>query len=283
VDNADAVLGPPVRFVGDLDDPWVASIADALPAGTTRVNCPGDLAGKLLEATTGILVLHRRVLTGSDAEWLARWRSERNPPDKVILCFGPHARYADLERWAALIDAAVPEATALDTIARHLTLANPAGRIGPIRSSASPRRRVAIVSTNVALRKTLAEACDNAGYSASGARDWSEAHAHAHGLAVWDVPVLDGDWPQALARRARVGPVVALIGFADRVLVTEARASGASACLELPVDLADLLAVLDRLPTPRNEHAHEVPPPPAAKRRSASASARVVADAGRDA
>lgn len=281
MDNADAVLGRPVCFAGDLDDPWVASIADALPAGTTRVNCPGDLAGKLPEATTGILVLHRRVLTGSDAEWLARLRSEPNPPERVILCFGPHARYADLERWAALIDVAVPEATALDTIARHMTPATPAGRIGPLRPSAGPRRRVVIVSANVALRKTLAEACEIAGYSASGARDWSEAHSH--GLAVWDVPVLEADWPQVLARRARVGLVVALIGFADRVLVTEARASGASACLELPVDLADLLAVLDRLPTPRNEHAHEVPPPPAAKRRSASASARVVADAGREA
>ena len=33
----------PVWFVGDLDDPWVASLADALPAGARRIACAGDL------------------------------------------------------------------------------------------------------------------------------------------------------------------------------------------------------------------------------------------------
>ena len=58
--------------------------------------------------------------------------------------------------------------------------------------------------------------------------------------------------------------MVALLGFADRATVGQARAHGASACLELPFDLADLVFVLDRLAAPRIEPAHEVPPPPAA-------------------
>ena len=43
----------PVWFVGDLDDPWVASLADALPAAARRISpvlgtftedCPGNAA-----------------------------------------------------------------------------------------------------------------------------------------------------------------------------------------------------------------------------------------------
>ncbi|MEJ7639102.1 MAG: hypothetical protein WKF75_14300 [Singulisphaera sp.] len=61
--------------------------------------------------------------------------------------------------------------------------------------------------------------------------------------------------------------MVALLGFADRATVGQARAHGASACLELPYDLADLVFVLDRLAASRAVPAHEVPPPPAAARR----------------
>ncbi|MEJ7639101.1 MAG: hypothetical protein WKF75_14295 [Singulisphaera sp.] len=41
-------------------------------------------------------------------------------PPRVVLCVGPHAKHAELERLALLIDEVVPEATARDTIARHL-------------------------------------------------------------------------------------------------------------------------------------------------------------------
>ena len=275
MDDRDRDSGRSVWFVGDLDDPWVAMISEALPAATRRVRCPGDLPEALADPATApaVLVLHRAVLTRIDAERLARLRSGRTPP-RVVLCHGPHVRYADLDRWADLFDATVPEATACETIARRLS---PPGEGADRRPVAGPRPRVAVISANVALRQMLAETCEGAGYPVCPGRDWHAAPAT--GPAVWDVPVLEPDWPQSLASRGRADPVVALIGFADRALVTEARARGASACLELPLDLADLVAVLDRLTASRAEAAHEFPPAPVARRRPA----RAVADAGRDA
>jgi len=270
----------PVWFVGDLDDPWVASIADALPPGTRRVACPGDLGDTFTARgdgpAPGVVVLHRATLTGHDAERLARWRGGASAPQRVVLCFGPHVRHVDLERWAELAEVALPEATARDTIARHaLSPAQAAARTR--RPGVGPKARVVALSANASIRHTLVEACESAGYPCSAAREWSDAPATCP--VVWEVPVFDADWPQALARRTRVGPVVALFGFPDRAVVAEARARGASACLELPFDLADLTNALDRLPFPRNEPAHDVPPPPAARRRAA----RAVADVGRDA
>lgn len=290
-----------VCFAGDLEDPWVAAIADALsiarPRSATalsvrRVNFPGDLPDSLFDVgrTLDVLVLHRAVLTRRDAERLARWRSCRTPPARVVLCFGPHVRHADLERWATLVDATVPEATARESIARHVEPSDaPHGlgvaNHGPSRAT-GPRSRVAVVSTNSALRGLLAEAVEALGYVAAPARDWEDAAPDA--LAVWDVPVLEPSWPDALARRARLGPVVVLLGFADRTLVNQARARGASACLELPFDLADLAATLDRLTAAPatsstwNEPPHPTPPPPVSRRRETAPNARRVVEPGRE-
>ena len=154
-----------------------------------------------------------------------------------------------------------PRPRRVDTIARHL----PGGEVrapmalrGP-----GPGPCVSVVSDHFELRETLAEACEVAGYLARPVRDLSEAAPG--GLAVWDIPVLRTDWPRGLARRASAGPVVALLGFADRATVGQARAHGASACLELPFDLADLVFVLDRLAAPRIEprtRCRPLPPPP---------------------
>ena len=73
--------------------------------------------------------------------------------------------------------------------------------------------------------------------------------------------------------------MVALIGFADRALVTEAVPGARRPAWNCPLDLADLVAVLDRLTVPRAEPAHALPPAPAARR----VGRRPVADAGRDA
>ena len=110
-------------------------------------------------------------------------------------------------------------------------------------------------------RRTLADACETLGYPAEPASDWSEAAAT--GPAVWDVPVLEPDWPRAAgpadAARCRWS---SCCGFAGRALVGQARAQGASACLELPYDLLDLGHVLDRVTAPLGEPAHAVPPRP---------------------
>ncbi len=246
----------PIWFAGDLGDPWVAGIAGALPPGTRRLDCPADLP----EAWPGdgpapeVVVLHRATLHATDAQRVVRLRGRSEPPARVILCVGPHARAADIERWARLVDVILPEATARETVAHHAS-----GPETPPRPP-GPRPRVAVVAAGFELRTTLAEACRAGGYPAEPAVDWPDA---APGLvAIWDVPILEAGWPEKLARRARVAPVVALLGFADRATVDLARAHGASACLDLPCEVADLLNALDRVTSARiAEPARVVPPP----------------------
>ena len=102
----------PVWFVGDLDDPWIFSLAEALPAGTRRIACAGDLpagwpGGDALDAAgpPRVVVLQRTQLTPHDSEWLARLRSLPGAATaavpRVILVVGPYVRHADLERWSA--------------------------------------------------------------------------------------------------------------------------------------------------------------------------------------
>jgi hypothetical protein len=274
---------PPVWFVGDLDDPWVASLADVFPTGARRISCPGNLpddwAGTdswttAAGAAPRVVVVHRGWLSSVDAARLARlrsrWAGEASAP-RVILCVGPSVRHADLERWSAcgIIDGIVPEATARDTIGRHLGAAEV---VDVARWPALPRPRLAVVSASSELRRTLADACEALGYPAAPAADWSEAAAT--GPAIWDVPVLEPDWPRDLARRAGRGAVVVLCSFASRALVGQARAQGAAACLELPYDLLDLGHVLARVTAPLGEPAHTLPPRPASARRRARAAAR---------
>jgi CheY-like chemotaxis protein len=248
-------------FAGDLDDPWVVAIAEALPRDTLRIDCPVDLPEfwPIERPTPFALVLHRSNLTLTDAQRLLRLKARADQTPRVVLCLGPQTRYVDAERWSRLVDAVLPEATARETVARHAL----AIERRPIRSG-SPRPKISVVSTNYELRTTLAEAARSGGLAAEAISDVADAPP---GVAtVWDVPVLEPDWPDRLQRLAKSGPVVALLGFADRTTVTHARRSGASACLDLPCDVGDLLAVLDRVATVRLDHAHELPPPPVAMR-----------------
>lgn len=243
-------------FVGDLDDPWVRAIADALPENTARFACSGDLPATFPEdaAAVGTLVLHRAHLSLGDCERVRRLRTRRGTSVRIVLCVGPHARYRELERWNPLVDAILHEATARETVTRHVSpLSNTA-------HAAGPRPPVTVVSSLYEMRATLADACEAAGYPVTAVAGWQEPAGG--GLAVWDVPVLDDDWPVALAQQARHRRVVALLGIADRVTVSLARAQGAAACLDLPCDPHDLAFVLDRV-SRSLEPGHEVPPPPA--------------------
>lgn len=248
-------------FVGDLTDPWVKTIAGALPSSVTRIHCVGDLpdfrgSGQPAPRT---LVVHRPLLTPHDAEVLSRLRGTPEEAPRVVLCAGPHIRHVDLERWSPLYDVLVPEATAPDTIARHVR-GEPTGR-----TIAGSRPRLSVVSANFELRHALCDVCVAAGYPASPISGWPETNPG--GMAIWDVPVLEPSWPTELGRRSQTSQIVALIGFPDRAIVSEARNQGASACLELPCDVDDLIYVLDRLTLARSEPAHDVPPPPASLRR----------------
>lgn len=275
-----------VWFAGDLADPWVVAIADALAlaeAGPVRrFDAPGDLPDLLASGLPApdLLVVHRALLTRHDAERLARLRASRTPPTRVILCLGPYARYADLERWSPLVDSVLHEAVAAETIAARLSGDGsglvPAG----LRIERRNAPRIAVVSTNAALRQTLAEAVEASGYAATPSRDWGDAPPS--GPAVWDVPMLEPTWTQDLGRRTKLGPVVVLLGFADREQVLLARKAGASACLEMPFDLAELALALARTVVagrPQAQPAHPTPPPPAALGRVA----RRLAESGPDA
>lgn len=150
----------------------------------------------------------------------------------------------------------IPEATARETVLRNAL----ASERRP-RTTDGPRPRVAIVSANYELRTTLAEAARIGEFAVESVSEPAEAMP---GIAtVWDVPILEPDWPDRLASLTRTSPVVALLGFADRASVTLARRQGASAFLDLPCDLADLLNALDRITNVRQDQSHAVPPPPA--------------------
>lgn len=251
-----------VLLSGDPSDPWVAAIAAALPADTVRLPAPWgpgpwpDEAG----AAATVLVVHRDTLSDSEAAALDGARREGRF-SRLILCVGPLARYHQVQRWAAtgLADVVLPEAIAAEVVGRYLD-AQPAER------PPAPRRgrpQLALVSGQFELSAALAAACADAGYPTIPARDWRDAPRTP--LAVWDVPVLEPGWAEELASAARHRrSIVALVPFADRGLVSQARACGAAACLDLPCDPADLVFVLDRLagywvPT-RLEEGHELPP-----------------------
>ena len=250
-----------IWFAGDLDDPWVAAIAAALPRAAFRIDCPADLpeAWPIDRPTPFAIVLHRSNLTATDAQRLMRLKARADQAPRLVLCVGPHARYADVERWSRLVDVILPEATARESVARHA--------LGLERKPSGNRPRVAIVSTNFELRTTMAEAARLGGFAPEPIVDPADTPPGV--VAVWDVPVLEPEWPARLASLAKSSPVVALLGFADRSTVSLARRHGASVCLDLPCDIADLLGALDRLATVRpREPAHDVPPAPMGKKTS---------------
>ena len=209
-------------FAGDLDDPWVVAIAEALPRDALRLDCPGDLpeAWPIDRPTPFALVVHRSNLTPTDAQRVARLKARADRTPRVVLCVGPHARYAEVERWSRLVDAVIPEAIARETVARHALAIERKPR-----PSGGPRPKVAVVSTNYELRTILAEAARAGGFASEAISEPDDAPSGV--AAVWDVPILEPDWPARLAALARSGPVVALLGFADRQAVTLARQHGA--------------------------------------------------------
>ena len=235
--------GRPIWCAADPGDPLAGAILAALPASRTRaIACPGDLPAiwpKVGREAPRVVVVHRAHLGGTDRGRLARLRQKLGPDRRVILCVGPHARYADVERWLLLVDLVLPEAAAAETIAWHVGLAAPSPR-----TRAAAGRGVAVVSTGPALRGTWGAILRAVGHDPS---EHDRLEAVPPGCAVvWDVPVLEPDWPARLAARAALGPVVAAIGFLDRATRDQARRAGAVACLDLPGDLADLVLAVDR-------------------------------------
>jgi hypothetical protein len=286
-----------IWFFGDLHDPWVMSIADTLPApaGVVRFDCTGEPPRQPFDADRPprLIVVHRQRLDARDADRLKEWRTQgvsENAPS-LILCVGPYVRYEELERYSGLVDLVLSEATAVDVLARHAArmLDGRQARV-PIGSECGLLRLV-VATASGELCRTIAEACAAAGYRAEQAGDHVVGATNARArsgnepgsagervLTIWDVPVLE-EWMERLERHVRqTGPVVALMGFPDRTMVAFAKSKGAVACLELPLNLDDLIDVIDRFArtTPKESPAVTTwgePPhllPPRSRRRSAA-------------
>lgn len=236
-------LGSSVLFVGDLSDPWVAELAGAIPGERTRLAAIGEELPKAWPELAGrdaSLILHRPIPSRRDLERLRRLREGPAGPTLVVLCYGSHARYHQIEPWVPHVEATLPEATAAEVIGCHLD----PGWFGRRLAPAEPIP-VTVVSQNYELCLSLADISHRSGFPTRFARDWSEVSTG--GLAVWDVPILDPTWENQLQEAARNHTVITLIGFADRETVTLARSLGAAACLDLPCGPEELVFALDRL------------------------------------
>ncbi len=283
--------GPTIRFVGDLRDPWVTQILGSISglSDVHAVMCDGEVPDRLFEPDQPprLLILHRTRLSVADTARIALWRSV--PPSgstpRVILCFSPYVRYAEMERCSRGVDLAISEATAVETLPRHVNRLLE-GRDEPALQASDPDDLpVQVISSNHDLRAVLSDICQAAGFKMTSGREltapWQARAAGVDGaatkvLTLWDVPVLEPDWTTWLEERAKLSPVLALLGFADRATVSQARASGAEACLDLPVDVNDLVHVIERLNRKvrsdaaskvegRIEPAHTVPPAPVSR------------------
>ncbi|MDB5349515.1 MAG: hypothetical protein JWN86_762 [Planctomycetota bacterium] len=264
---------PAALFLGELSDPWVAEIADAMPGKTVRLahgSTPGEDELGSVEAAA-VIVVHCAILGPREGEAL-RLLKERDgtAPPRLVLCIGPHVRSLDLERWAGVADVVLPEATASETIARH---------VGTWPRPRVARPAITVIGGAFECRRVLADMCLRAGYAATAYATWDDAPLAP--LAIWDVPVLEDDWDRVLRDKSARREVVAILGFADRATVARARAAGATACLDNTCEPADLAFVLDRIATRlAMDPPHPVPPAPKTAMRVARPPA--VADPGRN-
>jgi hypothetical protein len=281
----DAVEGR-IWFLGDLSDPWVVTIAEALPASlrAVRIDCAGELPERPFDQgrRPRLIILHRHRLTARDAQRMREWRepAESDVLPALILCVSPYVRYEELERWSGLANVVLPESAAPNVLARHIARLLEEPRARPARGDGAGFR-IEVAGGNDELIRTLVEACTRAGHRAEQLDEryvgeaWAPRNPAASStervLTIWEVPVLEPGWPERLERRARAtGPVIALFSFADRTIVAQAKALGAVACLELPCHLDDLFDVIDRTtratlpenwPVPaRLEPPHVLPP-----------------------
>jgi hypothetical protein len=292
--------GPTIRFVGDLGDPWVMEILDSISdlSEVHAVMCVGDIPDRLFEPDQPprLLIVHRTRLSQADAARIEQWRSvpRVNALPRVILCFSPYVRYAELERCSRGVDLAISEATAVETLSRHVSRLLERRDEPPRAAPAADCLPVHVISSNHELRAVLSEICLAAGFKVSSGREFTAQwqgraavadRAASPMLTLWDIPVLEPDWPRLLEERTKLGPVVALLEFADRATVGQARASGAAGCLDLPLDVNDLVHVIERVNwklrsdsstkfAGRIEPAHAVPPGPVSRAKRGRAAIR---------
>lgn len=251
----------PIWFLGDLEDAWACRLLKSTQsvADVWAVSCREGLPDGLLATSPvpQVLVLHRSRLSLADVSKIEGWRTGARSAllPRVLLCYGPFVRHAELERCGRVVDLMLPEATAGDTLPGQLrglleeSIREPA--------EASDRMRtIDVISTEYSLREVLCEACTAAGHRVAGHMRPELDHSPSgqvvgvngeQPVIIWDVPVLEAGWPESLSKLSRKGPVVALLGFADRATVEIARERGAAVCLDMPLNLVDLYRAIDAL------------------------------------
>src|SRR5262249_41956745 len=112
-------------FAGDLDDFWVASIASALGTPVCQIHCPSNLPEAWPESVrqAELVVVHRGTLCAVDIERLRALRMRAAEPGaravRVLLIYGPHARYSELQRTSSVVDVLIPESIAADVVGRY--------------------------------------------------------------------------------------------------------------------------------------------------------------------
>ena len=226
--------GPTIRFVGDLGDPWVMEILGSISdlSEVHAVMCAGEVPDRLFEPDQPprLLIVHRTRLSQADTARIEQWRSvpRVNALPRVILCFSPYVRYAELERCSRGVDLAISEATAVETLSRHVSRLLERRDEPPRAVPAADCLPVQVISGNHELRAVLSEICLAEGFKVSSGREFTaqwqgrivgydsnrvidhttddkigilshEATGAANQvLTLWDVPVLEPDWPRLL-------------------------------------------------------------------------------------
>ena len=262
--------GPIHWFVGDLGDPWSATIARALPGFSLQIPWKEEWESR---PAPDAMVLHLANPSPSEHQRILRWREGLiGDMPRLILVVGPHARQAELDRWQGVASDILPESVAGELLPGRFLRNEPAGT-GRLAT-------MTVVSRGFETRSLLADTARALGFETTERSQFPGVGSPPlRGLVIWDAPVLEPRWTEPLERHSVAARIICLIGFADRELVQQARAAGAAACLDVPWELDDLKAVLERLAADEPmgqtgsellvDPGHEVPPPPASRGRSA--------------
>jgi hypothetical protein len=249
-------------LLGDLDDAIFEELARALPPGVARIHLepgrfPDALPRAVLQADQ--VILHLTSL--GERELAALQAIHAAGSARISLIVGPHIRAAMLERARPLVHAILPEAAAPYSLRR--LLAQPARQYPDLNGL-----KVFVAAAEFAIRGWLDELLAQWRCRVLDAARLDSVPEGTQAI-VWVLPALETGWEAHLARAAAGYPLIALIPFADRLLVDRILGLGATACLDLngdPADLADLLQpIAAAIPAPEHRSAdapHALPPAP---------------------
>ena len=143
--------------------------------------------------------MHRTRLSQADAARIDQWRSvpRVNALPRVILCFSPYVRYAELERCSRGVDLAIPEATAVETLSRHVSRLLEWQDDPPRAAPAADCLPVQVISSDHELRAVLSEICLSEGFKVTSSREFTVQgqdrapradRAATEILTLWDIP-----------------------------------------------------------------------------------------------